>query len=49
MYSVLNKLSEYIYFYISKTLPHTYLLLVFEITESLKCIFDTKLNCYLQS
>ena len=34
MYSVLNALLEYIYFYISKTLLHTLLLLVFEIVES---------------
>ena len=36
MYSVLNKLSEYIYFYISKTLLHTLSSLVYKIVESLQ-------------
>ena len=35
MYSVLNKLSEFVYSYISKTLLRTLLLLVFKIVESL--------------
>ena len=30
MYSVLNKLADYTYFYISKTLLHTFLLLFFK-------------------
>ena len=39
MYSVLNELSDYIYFYISKNmLLHTLLLFVFKIVESRKCI-----------
>ena len=38
MYSVLNKLSEYIYFSISKRLLQTLLLLVFKIVENLQCI-----------
>ena len=38
MYSILNKLTEYIYFYISKILLHTLLLLIFKIVESLQCI-----------
>ena len=39
-YSVLNRLSECIYFYIPyhKTLLHTLLLLVFKIVKSLQCI-----------
>ena len=37
MCSILNKLSEYIYFYISKNI-HTLLLRVFKIVESLQCI-----------
>ena len=38
MYGVLNTLSEYTYFCISKTLLHALLLLVFKIVESLQCI-----------
>ena len=39
MYSVLNKLSEYIYtFMYQKTLPNTLLLLLFEIDKRLQCI-----------
>ena len=38
MYSVLIKLSQYIYFSISKTLLQTLLLLVFKIVENLQCI-----------
>ena len=38
LYSVLNTLSEYTYFYISKILLHTLLLLVSKIVESLQCI-----------
>ena len=38
MYSVLNTLQEYKYFYISKTLLHTFFLLVFKIVKSLQCI-----------
>ena len=40
MYSVLNTLSEYTYFYISKTLLHTLLLLVSKIAENLRCILN---------
>ena len=43
MYSVLNTLSEYIYFYISKTLLHTLFLLVIKIAESLYSISLLKL------
>ena len=38
MYNVLNKLSEYTYFYICETLLHSLLLFVFKIVESLQCI-----------
>ena len=38
MYKALNTLSEDTYFYITKTLLHTLLLLVFKIVESLQCI-----------
>ena len=41
MNSALNKLSEYIYFYISRKLLHTLLLFVFKIAESRQCIFKT--------
>ena len=42
MYRVLNKLLEYIYFYISKKpLLHTLLLFVFKIVESLQCILKS--------
>ena len=34
MYRILNTLSEYTYFYISTTLLHTLLLLVFKIVKS---------------
>ena len=37
-YSVLNKLSEYIYFYISENITSYTLLLVFKIFKSLQCI-----------
>ena len=42
MYSALNTLllSEYTYFYISKTLLYTLLLLVFKIIENLQCILN---------
>ena len=36
MYSALNTLSEYIYFYITKTLLHTLLLLILKIVERLQ-------------
>ena len=42
MYSVLNKLSKYIYFYISKNIASYTFLLVFKIVESLKCILKRK-------
>ena len=38
MYSVLNKLSEYVHSHISKNLFHTLLLFVFKIVKSLQCI-----------
>ena len=40
MYSVLNTLSEYPYFYISKKLLNTLLLLVFKVVETLQCILN---------
>ena len=51
MYSVLNALSEYTYFYISKNITLYTFLLDFKIVESLQCILKTKmpltvLNCY---
>ena len=48
MYSVLNALSEYTYFYISKkTLLHTLLLLVSKIVKFLQCILrETILYLY---
>ena len=47
MYSVLEILSEYLYFYISKTLLHTLLLLVFKIVESLQRILNIKFIPYM--
>ena len=44
MYSVLNTLSEYKYFYISKTLLHRLLLLVSKIIENLQCILKRLLD-----
>ena len=41
MYSVLNTLSEYTYFYISKNITSYTFLLVFKILESLQCILKT--------
>ena len=38
MYSVLNTLSEYIYFYISSNIASYNFLFVFKIVESLQCI-----------
>ena len=38
MYSVLNTLSEYTYFYISKNITSYTFLLVFKIIECLQCI-----------
>ena len=38
MYSILNSLSKYIYFYISKNIASYIFLLVFKIVESLQCI-----------
>ena len=43
MYSALNTLSEYIYFYITKTLLHTLLLLILKIVESLQSILKFSL------
>ena len=39
MYSILNKLSGYIYFDISKNIASYYFLLDFKIVEYLQCIF----------
>ena len=38
MYSVLNALSEYRYFYISKNITSYTFLFVFKIVESIQCI-----------
>ena len=43
MYSVLNTLSEYTYFYISKNITSYTFLLVFEIIESLQCIIKEEI------
>ena len=40
MYSVLNTLSEYTYFYISKNMTSYTFLLVLKIVESLQCILN---------
>ena len=40
MYSVLNTVSEYIYFQISKNITSYSFLLVFKIVESLHCILN---------
>ena len=40
MYNVLNTLSEYTYFYISKNITSYTFLLVFKIVESLQCILN---------
>ena len=40
MYSALNELLEYIYFYVSTALLHTLLLLVSIIDESLDVVFE---------
>ena len=42
MYSVLNTLSEYTYFYIPKDITSYTFLLVFKIVESPQCIFKDK-------
>ena len=42
MYSVLNTLSEYTFFYISKNITSYTFLLIFKIVESLPCILNTK-------
>ena len=44
VYSILNKLLEYTYFNISKTLLHALLLLAFRIVEGLQCIPNYKLR-----
>ena len=41
MYSVLNKLSEYTYFYMSKNITSYAFLLVFKTVESRQCIYKT--------
>ena len=47
MYCVLNKLSEYMYFYISKIITSYTFLLVFKIVENLQCILS-KNFCMLE-
>ena len=42
MYGVLNKLSEYRYFYISKNITSYTFYLDFKIVESLPCILNIK-------
>ena len=42
MYSVLNTLSKYAYFYTSKNITLNIFLLVFKIAERLRCIFKSK-------
>ena len=49
MYSVLNTLSEYTYYYISKTLIYTLLLLVFKIVESLQFILNVEFRIFLNA
>ena len=44
MYSVLNTLSEYTYFYISKKITLCTFLLIFKIVESLQCILNNAAN-----
>ena len=44
MYNVLNTLSEYTYFYISKNITSYTFLLVLKIDESLHCILKNKYN-----
>ena len=44
MSSVLNKLSEYKYFYISKNITSYTLLVVFKIVESLQCILNLEIS-----
>ena len=41
MYSVLNTLTEYTYFYISKNITSYTLLLVFKIVVGLQCILNS--------
>ena len=49
MRSVLNTISEYTYFYISKNITSYTFLLVFKIVESLKCILKCILKCLLKN
>ena len=42
MYSVLNTLSEYTYFYISKNITSCTLLLLFKIVKSFECVLKLK-------
>ena len=50
VYSVLNTLSEYTYFYILKSITSYTFLLVYKIVESLQCILKWKSNSvYKQS
>ena len=44
MYSALNILSEYTYFYISKNITSYTFLLAFEIVKRLQCILNTEEN-----
>ena len=41
MYSILNTLSEYLYFYVIRNITSDALLLVFQIIESLQCILKS--------
>ena len=50
MYSVLNTLSEYTYFYISKDITLYAFSLVFKIVQSLQCIPNTLfLQCFFMT
>ena len=42
MYNVMNTLSEYTYFYISKNITSCTFLLVFKIVENLQCIVNIR-------
>ena len=47
MYSVLNMLSEYSYFYISENITSYKFLLVFKIVESFQCIVNRWIGRYI--
>ena len=46
---LLNKLSEYLYFYISKHITYTLLLPVFKIAKSLQCILNIRSKIWWRS